>query len=118
MGNTTLDGEAKSTGARNFKGDAQLKRADSYTGRITAQVIDVKPNGTLVLQADEHIKTDEEEQNVTLVGTCRVEDVTADNTVLSSQLFDLSLNKQHKGSVKDTTERGSLERLLDSINPF
>jgi flagellar L-ring protein precursor FlgH len=110
--------ELKTSGQRDFKGTANLERDDTFTGRITAEVIDVKPNGTLVLQATEEIKTDEEEQRVTLIGTCRVEDVTADNTVLSNQLYNLNLNKQHKGAVKDTATRGLWTRLLDWINPF
>jgi flagellar L-ring protein FlgH len=110
--------ELKTSGQRDFNGDGQLGRQDTYTGQITAEVIDVKPNGTLVLQATEDIKTDEEEQHVTLIGTCRVQDITADNSVVSNQLFDLSLNKQHKGAIKDTTKRGFLTRLLDVINPF
>ncbi len=110
--------ELKTSGQRDFKGTAQLERDDSYTGRITAEVLDVKPNGTLILQATENIKTDDEEQKVTLIGTCRVEDITADNTVLSNQLFNLSLDKQHKGAVKDTTKRGWFERFFDWANPF
>jgi flagellar L-ring protein precursor FlgH len=110
--------ELKTSGQRDFKGDAQVNRTDSYTGRITAEVLDVKPNGTIILQATEDIKTDDEEQKVTLIGTCRVEDITADNTVLSNQLFNLSLNKQHKGAVKDTTNRGWFERFFDWVNPF
>ncbi|MGD0464184.1 MAG: flagellar basal body L-ring protein FlgH [Tepidisphaeraceae bacterium] len=110
--------EMKTSGQRDFKGTAQLERDDSYTGRITAEVLDVKPNGTLILEATENIKTDDEEQKVTLIGTCRVEDITADNTVLSNQLFNLSLNKQHKGAVKDTTKRGWFERFFDWVNPF
>jgi flagellar basal body L-ring protein FlgH len=110
--------EMKTSGQRDFKGDATLNRADSFTGRITAEVVDVKPNGTLILQAVEDIKTDEEEQRVTLIGTCRVEDITADNSVLSNQLYGLTLSKQHRGAVKDTTQRGIFTRLLDWINPF
>jgi len=110
--------ELKTSGQRDFKGTAQLERDDSYTGRITAEVLDVKPNGTLILQASEDIKTDDEDQKVTLLGTCRVEDIAADNTVLSNQLFNLSLNKQHKGAVKDTTKRGWFERFFDWANPF
>jgi flagellar L-ring protein precursor FlgH len=110
--------EMKTSGQRDFKGDAQVERDDTFTGRITAEVIDVKPNGTLVLEASENIKTDEEDQKVTLIGTCRVEDISADNTLLSNQLFNLSLNKQHTGAVKDTTQRGLFTRFLDWINPF
>lgn len=110
--------EMKTSGQRDFKGTATVERDDTFTGRITAQVMDVKPNGTLILQATENIKTDEEEQRVTLIGTCRVEDITADNSVLSNQLYDLSLSKQHKGAVRDTTKRGIFTRILDWINPF
>jgi flagellar L-ring protein precursor FlgH len=110
--------ELKTSGQRDFKGTATLERDDTFTGRITAEVVDVKPNGTLILQATETIKTDEEEQRVTLIGTCRVEDITADNGVLSNQLFNLQLSKQHKGAVKDTQTRGIFTRLLDWINPF
>jgi flagellar basal body L-ring protein FlgH len=110
--------EMKTSGQRDFKGDAALERDDTFTGRITAEVVDVKPNGTLILQATENIKTDEEEQRVTLIGTCRVEDITEENSVLSNQLYNLSLSKQHKGAVKDTTTRGIFTRLLDWINPF
>lgn len=106
------------TGDRTFKGTGDVTRNDTFTARITAEVLDVKPNGTLVLQARKHIKTDEEEQLMVLTGTCRVEDVTADNTVLSTQLNDLDLQKNHKGDVRDATRRGFLGKLLDFVNPF
>src|SRR5690242_8399143 len=106
------------TGNRTFKGTGELDRTDSFTARITAEVLDVKPNGTLVLQARKHIKADTEEQMLILTGTCRVEDVTADNTVLSTQLGDLDLQKNHNGDVRTATSRGLLPKLLDFINPF
>ncbi|HEX5245021.1 MAG TPA: flagellar basal body L-ring protein FlgH [Tepidisphaeraceae bacterium] len=106
------------TGDRTFKGTGDVTRNDTFTARITAEVLDVKPNGTLVLQARKHIKTDEEEQLMVLTGTCRVEDVTADNTVLSTQLNDLDLQKNHKGDVREATRRGFLGKLLDFVNPF
>jgi len=110
--------EMKTSGQRDFKGTATVERDDTFTGRITAEVIDVKPNGTLILEATENIKNDQEEQRVTLIGTCRVEDITSDNGVLSNQLFNLSLSKVHKGAAKDTLTRGIFTRLLDWINPF
>jgi flagellar basal body L-ring protein FlgH len=110
--------QLQTSGQRDFKGTSTVERDDTFTGRITAEVVDVKPNGTLILQATETIKTDEEEQRVTLIGTCRVEDISSDNGVLSNQLFNLQLSKQHKGAAKDTLTRGLFTRLLDWINPF
>ena len=48
----------------------------------------------------------------------RAKYVLPDNTVLSTQLYDLELNKQHSGAVRDTTKRGWVPKLLDAINPF
>ncbi|MDB5292101.1 MAG: flgH [Phycisphaerales bacterium] len=106
------------TGNRTFTGDGEVKRDDSLTARITAEILDVKPNGTLVLQARKRIKHDEEEQQFILTGTCRAEDINADNTLLSTQLYDLELQKNTKGNVRNATERGNVSKLLDFINPF
>jgi flagellar L-ring protein precursor FlgH len=106
------------SGTRNLKGEATVDRTDSLTARITAEVIDVKPNGTLVLQAKQRIKTDDEEQQFVFTGTGRVEDVGVDNTILSTQLYDKDVTKTHTGAVRDTTKRGLIPKLLDLINPF
>ncbi len=110
--------EIKATGDHDFKGSAKVDRTDTLTASVAATVIDVKPNGTLLIQATKSLKTDEEEQTLVLTGTCRVEDVTADNTILSTQIASLDLKKTHKGAIRDTTERGWIPRLLDTLNPF
>jgi flagellar L-ring protein precursor FlgH len=110
--------EIKMSGDRNFKGEATVDRTDSLIARITAEVVDVKPNGTLILQARKRIKTDEEVQQFIMTGICRAEDILPDNTILSTQMYDLELNKTHKGAVRDTTKRGWVPKLLDAINPF
>lgn len=108
----------KMNSARRTKGDATVDREDSLIMRVTAEVLDVKPNGTLVLQARQHIQTDEEVQTLVLSGICRAEDVTPDNTILSSQIFDKKITKTHTGAVRDTTRRGWLMKLLDAFSPF
>lgn len=110
--------EVKMNGTRNLKGEATVDRSDSLILRVQAEVIDVKPNNTLVLQARATITSDEEAQTLVLSGTCRAEDVTPDNTVLSTQLYDKNVTKTHTGAVRDTTKRGFVPRLLDVINPF
>ena len=105
-------------GARSLNGDGSVDREDSLIMRVTAEVVDVKPNGTLVLQARQRIQTDEEVQTFVLTGICRAEDVTPDNTILSTQMFDKNLSKTHVGAVRDSTKRGWLARLLDVVSPF
>jgi len=108
----------KASGSRNLKGEAKLERTDHFLARITAEVVDVKPNGTFAIAARKFIKKDEEEQEFILTGVCRGADVTPDNTVLSSQVYNMELITNHKGAVRDTTKRGLIPKLLDFVNPF
>ena len=110
--------ELKLSGNRAFKANGNVDRKDTFTTRVQAEVVDVKPNGTLVLQARKRIVTDEEDQLMILNGVCRVQDITPDNTVLSTQLFDFDVRKSHSGAVRDATKRGWVPRLLDWASPF
>ncbi len=113
-GNQGVSGDAE----RGFSGDGSTDRRDSFVTRITAEVLDVKPNGTIVVQARKRIRTDEDEQMFVLTGICRTGDITAANTVLSTQLHDLRLEKRTSGPVRDATRRGLIPRVIDLINPF
>jgi flagellar L-ring protein FlgH len=106
------------SGTRNFKGEGKTDRTDTFVARITAEVVDVKPNGTFAVQARKRIKNDEEEQEFILTGICRGGDVTPDNTILSTQIYDLELTTNHKGGVADSNKRGWVPRLMDFVNPF
>lgn len=106
----------------NYNNDRQStaaqQRTDSFTARVSANVVDIKPNGTLVIEAVKQIVIDKEIQVFKLSGICRVEDIQGDNTILSTQLASLSVSKQTTGEVKDGTKRGWLNGWLDKFNPF
>lgn len=105
-------------GSRDFNGEGEVERKDSLTARLQAEVVDVKPNGNLVLAARKRLRTDDEIQEFILSGTVRAEDISADNTVLSTQIYDLNLEKTHTGGIRDSTKRGWMPRFVDWLNPF
>jgi len=101
-----------------FEGDGTYKRKDSMTARITAEVVDIKPNGNLVLEARKYIRNDKESLALTVTGVCQPIDVTAGNTVLSTQLFDLRVDSKHSGEVRRATKKGLITKLFDLIFNF
>jgi len=101
-----------------YEGEGEYERKERVTARITARVLEVKPNGTLLIEARTMIQTDEEKQTILLSGLCRSEDISANNAVDSSQLFDLTLNIQHEGAVKDAAKKGLIPTVLDAIFNF
>ncbi len=104
--------------SQSFDGDGDYRRSESITGRVTARVIDVKPNGTVVLEARKHLEADDETLTLVLTGTARAEDITADNTILSTQLYDLRLNKQHTGELRRSSRKGIFTRILETVFNF
>lgn len=101
-----------------FKGDGTFERTDKFSARIQAKVIDVKPNGVLVLEARKSVETGEEKQSIILSGSCRKEDITSSNTVLSTQLADLSISSKQEGEVKDASTKGLIPRVLETLFNF
>lgn len=98
------------------KGDS--KREDSLTTRLTAKIIDVKPNGTLVLEGRARLVHDEEYSEITITGVCRKEDVTPDNTILSTQLANKEVLISNKGALRAAAARGWARKLIDMLKPF
>jgi flagellar L-ring protein precursor FlgH len=108
--------------------DANLNARINSTGRVTeremlvyriaATVVDVLPNGNLVLEARKQIATNGDLWEHTLTGTLRSMDINRDNTCLSENIADLRIAKRLSGRVHDSTHRPWGVRLLDRFFPF
>lgn len=86
--------------------------------RIAATVVDVLPNGTLILEARKSITNNRDLWEYSLTGRIRSEDVLANNTVLSENVADMVIAKRDYGKVRDSTKRGLLMTLYDWLLPF
>lgn len=111
---TLFDGQTQ----QEYSGEGEYERTDRFTDRITAEVIDVKPNGMLVLEARRTIHVDEEIKTLVLSGVCMSERVTEEGAVQSSELADLRVIVHHEGSLKNAASKGWVTRALDFLFPF
>jgi len=105
-------------GTFNQRNNAESEREDRLTTRITGRIIDIKPNGNLVVEARSSVHHDDEQHDMTLTGTCRSIDITPDNTVLSTQVSSLDIDIVTKGSIRNTTRPGWIGTLYDWIRPL
>ena len=104
--------------SREFTGEGTYDRSDRVRARVAATIIDVKPNGTLILEARKTVLTDEESRTIVLTGVCRQEDITSQNTILSSQLANLELSMQHSGELKSAATKGLFTRVIETLFNF
>jgi flagellar L-ring protein precursor FlgH len=102
----------------NRQNQANQQRSDTYSDRFAAIVVDVKPNGTLVLEATQQVAMDKEVLRYKMSGICDSKSISPDNTILSTQLANLNLSKQTHGEVRDGVRRGWLNMIFDKISPF
>jgi flagellar L-ring protein precursor FlgH len=101
-----------------LKGEGDSSREDRLTTRLAARIIDVKPNGLLVLEGQASIIHDDEASKITITGVCRKEDVTADNTILSTQIADKRVVVTNSGALRAAARRGWIPRLIDWLRPL
>src|SRR5262249_48064117 len=86
--------------------------------RIAATVVDVLPNGTLILEARKTILTNDALWEYSLTGRIRTQDVAGNNSVLSENVAHLSTTKRETGKIPASTNRGILTKLYDFFLPF
>ncbi|MBN1849906.1 MAG: flagellar basal body L-ring protein FlgH [Deltaproteobacteria bacterium] len=101
-----------------YQGNGTTSRDESMTASITARVIQVKPNGNLFIKGTREIRVNNETQFIILSGLIRPEDISPDNTVLSSYIGDAKIEYTGSGSVSDKQRPGWLTRIVDFIWPF
>ena len=113
-GTVQLDVSADSS----FEGEGDYENRQSMTARIQATIIDIKPNGNVVVEARKSVRSDDEHYTLVATGICRVDDITVDNTVLSTEIADLFIDKQHEGHLKKSADKGLLTEVMDFLFPW
>ena len=84
-----------------LNGAAQTTSDSSFVTSLAAQVVSVLPNGFLVIEAVRHMEMNNQRQTLVIHGVVRPSDIAVDNSVLSSQIFNLEVRLIGKGVLSD-----------------
>ncbi|MBS0208786.1 MAG: flagellar basal body L-ring protein FlgH [Planctomycetes bacterium] len=101
-----------------YRTTMSMDTKESVKFTIAARVVDVRPNGTLVIEAHDRYQSNHEVWEQSLSGIIRREDILPNNTVMSEDINELSIYKREKGHVRDAYRRGWLLKILDQVKPF
>ncbi|GLI52488.1 flagellar basal body L-ring protein FlgH [Thermodesulfovibrio yellowstonii] len=108
----------KGSATSDFKGDGDTARTGKITGTITAKVIEVLPNGNLVIESRKEVIVNNEKEILVLRGIIRPDDISQSNTILSQYVADAQIYLVGEGTLGDKQSQGWLVRFLDKIWPF
>ncbi len=101
-------------GADSFDGTGSSTQGNSFTGSLTVTVMDVQPNGNLVVQGDKTLKLNQGDEFVHLSGVVRRADIATDNTVTSDKVADAHISYSGRGVIDASNRMGWLARFFNS----
>jgi flagellar L-ring protein precursor FlgH len=110
--------DQKAAFANSFDGKGETTRKSSLNAYITAQVIQVLPNGNLAIHGSRQVQVNNENQFINIQGVVRPEDISSNNIVLSTFIADAKIELSGRGVVSDKQRVGWLTRILDWVWPF
>ena len=101
-----------------FGGGGTINNSEQITARVTVRVVDVLPNGNLIVEGRRFTDFASEKQDIVMRGVVRSEDITPNNTVFSYNVADVTITMQQNGVVTDAQRKGWFFRIWEKFSPF
>ena len=99
-----------------FNGTANSDQSNSLQGSISVSVVDVFPNGILVVRGEKWLSLNQGDEFIRISGLIRPEDLGADNTIDSSKVANARISYGGTGVLADANSVGWFSRFF--INPL
>ena len=98
-----------------WKADGSAKDSSNFSGNIAVTVVEVQPNGNMVVEGTQSIWQNKDEHKITLRGIVRRDDVTYENTVPSTKVADATVRFDGKGPLNAKQRQGILTQILNIL---
>ena len=108
----------KFSNATSHAGTGTIDNSDSITARFSVRVMDVLPNGNLIVEGIRNASYAGESQTIVLRGAVRPFDIESDNTIYSYLLSDLHIRYVSSGVISSAKDKGWFMNFWDKISPF
>jgi flagellar L-ring protein precursor FlgH len=101
-----------------FESTGETGRNSSVQASVGARVVNVLPNGDLVISGRKDVKINNETQIINLSGVVRPKDISSANRVESTYLANAEIEISGKGVIADKQKPGWMARVIDKVWPF
>ncbi|HUZ72604.1 MAG TPA: flagellar basal body L-ring protein FlgH [Stellaceae bacterium] len=109
---------ANINGTTNNDGKAAITREEQVTLEVAAMVMQVLPNGNLVVQGHQEIRVNNEVRDLQIGGVLRQQDISATNTTTLDKLAEARVSYGGRGQMTNDQQPRYGEQLLDIVSPF
>jgi flagellar L-ring protein FlgH len=106
--NNRLQNLLNGNSSNSLDGKGQSTLSSNVSLNLAAQVLEVLPNGVLVVQAARDITVGNDRQTVILRGLVRPGDIAPDNSISSNSISNLEVEIKGKGAVAEVSRQPNI----------
>ena len=110
--------ELEADSESDFAGKGAAAANTAFNGTITVTVIDVYPNGNLLVSGEKMVAINQGNEFIRFSGVINPNNVTTANTVQSTQVADARIEYRGSGFIDESNTMGWLQRFFVAIMPF
>jgi flagellar L-ring protein precursor FlgH len=100
------------------QGSGESTRESKLSTYISARVVDLLPNDSMLIEAKKEVMVNKEKQIVVLRGLIRPRDISYNNIVESNKIADMQIKFDGRGPISEQARRGWLSWILNIVWPF
>ncbi len=101
-----------------YKAQSDMELKDSLSFKMAAKIVDIQPNGNLVIEGHREVIINDIKWQLSLTGIVRRQSIGPDRIVRSESIDDLQIDKRAGGFVNDGVKRGWFTEWYDKWKPF
>ena len=104
--------------ATNNTGTGAVTRSEKISLTIAAVVTNVLPNGNMVIQGTQEVRTNAELRQLTVAGIERPEDISSANTIKHTQIAEARISYGGRGDISRVQKVPGGQSLVERFQPF
>jgi flagellar L-ring protein precursor FlgH len=101
-----------------FSGSGSIKRNEKLTLRVAATVVQVLPNGQLVIQGDQEVRVNYELRDLQVTGIVRTEDISRHNEVAYDRIAGARIIYGGRGQLSSAQQPRYGQQVVDRYMPY
>jgi flagellar L-ring protein precursor FlgH len=114
----SLDPAVDITRGSNVDGSGQLRRGETLSLTLAAQVSEVTANGDLVIIGRQNVQVEGEARTLFVSGVVRREDISRRNVITLDKIANAQVGYDGSGAVSRSANDRAGTRILDKVIPF
>jgi flagellar L-ring protein FlgH len=105
-------------GQANASGSGSVNRSERVSLTIAAVVTDVLPNGNMIIQGRQEVRTNREVRELTVAGIVRPEDISSANSIDHTQIAEARISYGGRGDISRMQATPAAQSLVERFSPF